>query len=154
MPQSSTSVSTVLSSPHRRGQKYLPGGLASTVREWVFETSQDAARGSLARSRKAEEKWDLMLKAADVKSIDNVGEGMTLLKGVASSDVGLSESKWILIGKPKIRSSEDMDRSGMSIGINVAIKKPTWDLIFPGDEKWHVGVEWAAIADPRMELDS
>ena len=155
VPQSPpSSFSTALSSPHRRGQKYLPGGLASTVREWVFETSQDATRGNLVRSRKAEDKWDLVLQAADVKSINNVGEGMTLLKGMASSDGRLSKSKWILMGKPKIKSSEEMDGSRMSVGVNVAIKKPTWDLIFLGDEKWQVGVEWTVIADPKMELDS
>ena len=95
-----------------------------------------------------------MLHAADVKSIDNVGEGMTLLEGIAGSDMGLSKSKWILIGKPKIRPGEEMGRSGVSMGVNVGIKKPTWELICPGGEKWQVGVEWTVMADQRMELES
>ena len=119
----------------------------------MFEKSQDAARGRFAGSRKADENWDIMLQVANVKSINNVGEGMTILEGMARSDVELSESRWILIGKPKTMPGEDVERSGMNVGVNVGIKKPTWDLTISDDEKWQVGVEWTVMADHRIQLE-
>ena len=95
-----------------------------------------------------------MLQAAEVKSTDSIGEGMALMEGMARSDVELSESRWILIGKPKIRPSEDVNESGMSMGVNVGIKKPTWDLVFSNEEKWQVGVEWTVMTDQKMESES
>ena len=120
----------------------------------MFEASQDAARGRFVGSRKAEENWDFILQAADVKSIDNVGEGMTLLEGMTRNDVELSESRWILIGKPKIRPSEDLNKSSMGIGVSVGIKKPTWDLVFSDGDQWQVGVEWTVMADRKRESES
>ena len=86
--------------------------------------------------------------------MDSVGEGMTLLEGMARNDAELSESRWMLIGKPKIKASEDLNRSGMGMEVSVGIKKPTWDLIFSDGDKWQVGVEWTVMADRKRQSES
>lgn len=139
-PPSTSPHPAALSSPHRRGQKYAPGGLASTVRDWVFETSQEAGRGS------RKEDCDHVLRVVDVKSTDNIGEGMTVLE----AEAGLPGRKWILIGRPRIKPGEDGDRSSLGMGVKVGIKKPVWELISPDEGTWHVGVEWTVMADQRM----
>ncbi|KAL8794101.1 MAG: hypothetical protein Q9195_003286 [Heterodermia aff. obscurata] len=135
LPPASPPPPAALSTPHRRGQRYSPGGLASTVREWVFET---------ARGRN--EDWDVILQAEDI----NVAEGVILVAG-RGRDEG---EKWILIGKPKNRAGEDVGGSGLGRGVEIGIRKPNWELIFPGGEKWQVGVEWTVTPDRRMEPQS
>ncbi|KAL9113039.1 MAG: hypothetical protein Q9187_007671, partial [Circinaria calcarea] len=118
-------------SPHRRGGvKYIPGGLASTVREWILELPTKSAA-----SNDGTIEGGIRTDVRDVK----VGQGLTMVRG---TEVGSKEEKWLLLGRGK---GEGEVRRGGKVGI----KKPVWDVnIESGDgegERWKVGIDWSIL---------
>lgn len=129
-------------SPPGPSQKYLPNGLASTVRDLVVETALQAShlarlRGKAdAKQPKAEESWDFRVQVTDARRGD-IGEGIVLVRG--SDGTG-----WALLGKAKGSGSEETDdemKAMVRTGCEVRVRKPVWEVELLG-ERWVVGVEW------------
>lgn len=126
---SPTDVIPAFFSPNRRGQKYIPGGLASTVRDWIVETSQhahDRARGR----RGEEESWETRLRVGDYQ-MKNPNGNMILVH--AGSEV----HKWMLVGVGR-------GDTKVEVGCMVGIKEPTWEVLI-GNENYKVAIEWKVL---------
>lgn len=124
-------------SPHRRGQKYLPGGLASEVRDWLVNLESTAS----TRDRRTE--WAVRIVVDEVKS----DGGMVMVRGRQIHDVedeAVDKSvsiKLILAGEGMM---EGLNRSVVVVGGIIGIKGPMWEIFVKG-ERWGVGVEWKAL---------
>ncbi|KAI9712192.1 MAG: hypothetical protein M1812_006926 [Candelaria pacifica] len=113
-------------SPHRRGQKFIPGGLASEVREWVIQTSQTSLHN------RRQEEFAVKVIVEEVRR----GNGMLVMKGKVNG----REKKIILAEGEKNGSVGRELREGCLVGI----RAPVWDLEVLG-EKWGFGVQWVVI---------
>ncbi|KAI9699792.1 MAG: hypothetical protein M1836_002827 [Candelina mexicana] len=113
-------------SPHRRGQKFVPGGLAAEVREWVMQTSQT----SLHYRRQNE--FAVKLRVEEVRR----GDGMLLVRGLVNG----RETKVILAAGERGGVAGHEGREGDLLGV----RAPVWDVEVLG-EKWGFGVQWAIL---------
>ena len=116
-------------SPHRRGQKYVPGGLASTVRDWIVETSQQAHNRAHAR-RDEEESWDTMFRVGDYR-IEDTNGNIILVQARSYA------KKWMLLGP---------GRGDKQVGLDciVGIREPTWEVPI-GTVSYTVSIEWKVL---------
>ncbi|KIW02638.1 uncharacterized protein PV09_06078 [Verruconis gallopava] len=122
-------------SPHRRGQKFMSGGMASAVRQWILDASQLSTHAR--RSLRGEEIWRVRI----VESTDKPRRHMTLVKGVTEEQ---KEVKLMLpcAGKKKGLSETIVE------GSVIAIKRPTWDVVLD-QMGWVVAIDWN-IENPVM----
>jgi hypothetical protein len=133
-------------SPHRRGQKYVAGGLAAEVRDWLVNI--ESARPSNSTTNK-DSPWLLKLM---IDAISGGGRaGMTLVRGhqVLSADLdrvidSLGVICVILAGEGTGNGLQK--HSKVEVGKVVGIKGPLWDVVIEGD-KWGVGVDWKVLAE-------
>ncbi|CZT05161.1 uncharacterized protein RAG0_11371 [Rhynchosporium agropyri] len=141
-------------SPHRKGQKYVAGGLAAEVRDWLMNL-EGAIPGIEMRGKKREE-WVVKVMVEGVSG--NSKEGMTMVRGrqVVSidnkefKDEGSGETldtlgvvKVILAGEGAgtgLQKGNPVEKGKM-----VGIKGPVWEVVVEG-EKWGVGVDWKALS--------
>ena len=130
-PRSPSPTATVPAflSPHRRGQKYVPGGLASSVRDWIVETSQQAHNRAHAR-RREEEFWDTRLRVVDCR-MEDPNEGIILVQERSEA------KRWMLVGKGR-------GQTEIEVGCVVGIREPTWEVPV-GDEFYMVAIEWKVL---------
>lgn len=116
-------------SPHRRGAKYLPAGLAATCREWVLSAAQlgagvrRAEGAGLGGGEEAE--WAARVEVVEVGG----GEGMLLVRGAEAGE------RWMLLGGGSVAK-----------GKVVGVKRPVWEVEVQG-EVWGVGVEWRVLGE-------
>ena len=130
-------------SPHRqrRGVKYIPEGLAATVRDWALDVS-NISRGRSRIEAVQNEEVATVLEAEGA----SVGAKMALLAShdnhrneekLSTNDITAEQEErkpkmWLLIGE---------GNEGMGRGSRVEVKKPTWDIQL-GEQKWGVGLDW------------
>ena len=116
-------------SPHRRGQKYVHGGLASTVRDWIVETSQQAHNRAHTR-RDVDELWDLRLRVKECW-VEDSNERTILVQGRTEA------KRWMLVG---------MGRGDTKVEVDciVGIREPTWEVLI-GTECYMVAIEWKVL---------
>jgi hypothetical protein len=132
-------------SPHRRGQKYLAGGLAAEVRDWFVNFESAIPVASAQRTR--EDSW-----IANVVVDESSGTGrtgMTMIRGrQTKSDAAhaiVDDSgvvKVILAGEGA--ETGLTKGSSVEIGETIGIKGPVWEIVI-GGEKWGVGIEWKVL---------
>ncbi|KAL5321930.1 hypothetical protein ACEPPN_009894 [Leptodophora sp. 'Broadleaf-Isolate-01'] len=135
-------------SPHRKGQKYVPGGLAAEVRDWLMNL--DGAIPE-TRGRRKDEEW--LVKVVVDEFSGGSREGMTMVRGRQVRAVeGFGDGdemvdtlrgvKVILAGEG---AGTGLQRgSAVEIGKMVGIKGPVWEVVVEG-EKWGVGVDWKVL---------
>lgn len=131
-------------SPHRRGQKYVPGGLAAEVRDWLVNIDSSIPPSGTAKKDGA---WRLRLMVDEISGGGRTG--FTLVRGqqVLSGDVdtmidSLGIVSVILAGEG---TSTGLQRSSkVEVGKTVGIKSPVWEVVIEG-EKWGVGVDWTVL---------
>ncbi|KAF2419602.1 hypothetical protein EJ08DRAFT_42666 [Tothia fuscella] len=116
-------------SPHRRGQKFTPGGMASEVRQWIVDATQ---AGNFRRIT-----GDLM-RARVMESRGSTNDGVVLVRGSVEG----SEVKLLLPGAGKGKNS-----TGLTAGQIVAVKAPTWDVLIDG-VAWIVAADWRVLGHP------
>ncbi|KAL8774593.1 MAG: hypothetical protein Q9209_000966 [Squamulea sp. 1 TL-2023] len=111
-------------SPHRRGgPKFLPGGMAATVRDWVVDVAANVP------ATKAGE-WDMRFRVGEVRG----GERVTLVEEMEPSKEREERKRWMLVG----------NNGQVSRGVMVGIRRPVWDVDVQG-ETWGVGVDWGLL---------
>jgi hypothetical protein len=117
-------------SPRRRGQKFVPGGLASELQSWVIEAAQTASQ---SRPRNALSVDD----SVHVINIDEVkGNGPVFVHGTRP---GNGKSKVLLVDG---QANQKADK--VKAGDRVSIRLPTWDVQVLG-EAWTIGVDWRTM---------
>lgn len=132
-------------SPHGRGRKYLAGGLAAEVRDWLVNLEATIPVASAQRIK--EDSW--IANVVVDESNGTGGTGMTMVRGrQAKSDAAhaiVNDSgvvKVILAGEGV---GTGLKRgSKVEIGRTIGTKGPVWEVVI-GGEKWGVGVEWKVL---------
>ncbi len=125
-------------SPQRRGVKYVPGGLAAGLRDWLLQIkgADDSAEGTYAARIIVEE-----LRAAP---------GMTLVQGrplrnPVAGDAGTVRA--ILAGEGRLSG---LARNNVVHGCIVGVAQPAWE-VETQDERWVVACDWAVLQDGMGE---
>ena len=121
-------------SPHRRGQKFVPGGIAAEVRQWVMDLSHHLPGSSAYRITGA--RGDALIVRV-IETMGSVKDGMILVTGQFEGRV----LRLLLPTAGKNRSVDVVADGGL-----LALKSLTWDVDIAG-EKWIVGVDWEIISD-------
>lgn len=117
-------------SPHRRGQKFVTGGMAATVQQWVLETGQAAVQ-----SRKGQGYWrgdDYVMRVKIEEEVE--GNGPFTVRAKLSNGDPID----LLLAGGK-------DASRIHPGSVVGIRVPTWKLDI-GESSWTVGVDWTVLS--------
>lgn len=126
---------TDLFSPHRRGKKYVPGGIAETMRGWIVEISQEMQYDQKYGNRSLHYHDSMAIKIQETQR-DN-GQHFTLLSGESHGQ----KVNAVILGKGNHGSGE---RNEVIKDTTVALGRPRWEVrIGEADERWVIGVDWA-----------
>lgn len=125
-------------SPHRKGTKYVPGGLASQLRDWLIDMEPTVRQ-------KKDDPWiakiliDKLKKCPGTHLVD--GQEIFLIDD-APSPAGSTRLRVILAGDGRLtglaRKSEVVE------GAIVGIANPVWEVELES-ECWHVACDWAVL---------
>ncbi|KAF2106834.1 hypothetical protein BDV96DRAFT_507273 [Lophiotrema nucula] len=156
-------------SPSRKGQKYIPGGVASMVQSWIIETANTGfatqTRDAVVWGRDKEEGVKMRVKIRTIQSgnaYKGEGEGVECFNGgvvfvSGDADVGLynasrmppgsaaqseHETRVLLAGQGGARGLSGVKIKERSV---VGIRAPLWDVEIAG-EKWVVAVDWILLS--------
>lgn len=131
-------------SPHRRGKKYVPGGLAAEVRDWLVNIESSIPSSSIMKSGSP---WLLRLMVDEISGGRRAG--FTLVRGrqILSEDAdsmidSLGIVNVILAGEGTGTGLQKS--SNVEVGKTVGIKSPVWEVVIEGI-KWGVGVDWTVL---------
>jgi len=122
-------------SPHRRGQKYLPGGLAAEVRDWLMNIESTAQANG---TEKKEGLWLAKLLISEVTGSSRTG--LTLVRG-NQEDTG-AVMKVLLAGEGEGTGLQKGAK--VEVGRMLGIKGTVWDVVIEG-ERWGVSVDWKVL---------
>ena len=121
-------------SPHKRGDRFVPGGMAATMQQWVIETGQAAAQSRKGQGYMRGEDYVLRVKVDEI-----IGEVSFTVRGrIASGDV----VNLLLAGSS---STAAHGREEVKVDSFVGVRAPTWNLELDG-RNWTVGVDWRLLA--------
>ncbi|KAK5628658.1 hypothetical protein RRF57_004373 [Xylaria bambusicola] len=151
-------------SPQRKGAKYVAGGLAAELRDWLVDVEAGFGSGSIASATARDEEWVARIQVDDMSDTSPSARGMTLIQGRqilsnkvdASSNsqaeggnektenvLGHSTFKLILAGSGRL--------SGLGVGNDVrpgvvlGIARPTWEVVLDGLGRWGVACDWVVL---------
>ncbi|KAF1354692.1 hypothetical protein BDV97DRAFT_365938 [Delphinella strobiligena] len=125
-------------SPHRKGQRYVPGGMAAEFSSWVIETGQAA---SLSRRGKGYLRGSDFVRETRIGRVresheDHGTMGPVFVEGV---DGGGGECRVMLAQRAE-------EKHGVKVGDVVGIRAPSWDVVVDGvGDGWVVGVDWRIV---------
>ncbi|KAI7086301.1 hypothetical protein KC356_g5117 [Hortaea werneckii] len=120
-------------SPHRRGDKFVPGGMAATMQTWILQTGQAALQG---RKQQAFQRADEF--AARLKVEELVGQGPYTAKGRTMDGTATN----ILLARALDTTGDS--RVSVVVGHVVGIRAPSWQVEIEG-QMWMVAVDWKII---------
>lgn len=120
-------------SPHRRGEKFVPGGMAATLQQWVVETGQSAVH---SRRGQGYLQGEAYLYRVMVDSVS--GHGPVLVQGRHQDGARL---QLLLISDGKARASHAHAQPGNVIGV----RAPSWEVHLAGCS-WIVAVDWTMLS--------
>ncbi|KAB8295299.1 hypothetical protein EYC80_007204 [Monilinia laxa] len=137
-------------SPHRKGQKYVVGGLAAEVRDWLINIDSAVPSHGAPGVQKGKDRDREWLVKMVVDEVSGGGRmGMCLVRGRKMRDVEGVEMvddsgvvKVLLAGEgvgTGLQRGKDVE-----VGRVVGIKGPVWEIAIEG-EKWGVGVDWEVL---------
>jgi hypothetical protein len=155
-------------SPSRKGQRYIPGGLASTLQTWIVETANTGyaaqTRDAVTWGREKEDGVRMKVRVSTIRSgseqrdgeeaVECYPGGVVLVSGGpeagagsnsyaprASSVVDNGVVRLMLAGQGCARGA-----GGVRVGIGslLGVRAPMWDVDISG-EKWIVGVDWLVL---------
>ncbi|CZT17518.1 uncharacterized protein RCC_03352 [Ramularia collo-cygni] len=115
-------------SPHRRGEKFVPGGMAATLQQWVIETGQNAAQSRRGQGYLRGEDYVLRCTVLSIS-----GKGPFMIRGKLSDG---TEVKLLLVANSK--------QTTVAVGSDVGVRAPLWNIQLDSCS-WQVGVDWRMI---------
>ncbi|KAF2729279.1 hypothetical protein EJ04DRAFT_502634 [Polyplosphaeria fusca] len=153
-------------SPSRKGHKYVPGGLASTMNTWVVDAgnagyaAQNKESAGLGQGREGGVRLKMKVALVEARGVEGARDGevdcfpggVTFVRG--ETDVGLYNSSRVPgvdAGEGDVRvllagTGGTRGNAGVKVreGSMVGIRAPVWDVDVQG-EKWIVGVYWVVL---------
>ncbi|KAI0202038.1 hypothetical protein F4808DRAFT_423286 [Astrocystis sublimbata] len=156
-------------SPRRKGAKYLQGGLAAELRDWLVDVEAGTTisgsssgsgtgltTGGMINAKRGDD-WILRIRVDELQGMDMGGSarGMTLIKGrqvinretsddgERKDELGTHALSLILAGQGRL--------SGLGIGnevrpgVTVGIARPTWEVALDGLGRFGVACDWAVV---------
>jgi hypothetical protein len=131
-------------SPHRRGQKYVAGGLAAEVRDWLFNIESTGPGDSV---REKESPWLLRLVIDELSGGGKAGmalvQGRKVHTGTMDGPVETPVVMRIILAGEGAGTGLQKG-SKVQVGKTVGIKGPVWEVVMEG-QKWGVGVDWQVL---------
>lgn len=152
-------------SPRRKGAKYVAGGLAAELRNWLVDVEAGISSGpSMGSGAKRDEEWVARIRVDSLRSAVESARGMTLVLGrqvlnggsKASGEdrhpgedegtaeiLGTNTVRLILAGPGRL--------SGLGVGHKVrpgvllGIGRPTWEVVLDDLGRWGVACDWAVL---------
>ncbi|ORY57255.1 uncharacterized protein BCR38DRAFT_110185 [Pseudomassariella vexata] len=126
-------------SPHRRGAKYVPGGLAAELRDWLMDI--EATTGS-----KRDGEWLAKILVSEART----SPGMILARGKRvhdDEDQGPAEDPGtlniILAGEGRLIGLAR--RNEVAPGSVIGIAKPVWEVDIQMEGRWAVACDWVVL---------
>lgn len=118
-------------SPHRRGQRHVPGGMAAELSTWVVETGQAAIAARKGKGFLQGNDFVQKLKMVKVRQSSNellfvIGKGLGGLEVRVMLAGGCEKAENVIEGRV------------------VGIRAPSWETEVKG-ETWTVGVDWTIV---------
>ncbi|KAI1133448.1 hypothetical protein F5Y10DRAFT_229049 [Nemania abortiva] len=152
-------------SPRRKGTKYIQGGLAAELRDWLVDVEAGIGSGSMTGpGTKCDEEWVARIRVDSLRGASKNARGMTLILGrqvldgkknssAESRCQGGSEEAVEVLGTNTIRLilAGPGRLSGLGVGTDVrpgvllGIARPTWEVILDGLGRWGVACDWAVL---------
>ncbi|KAK4147993.1 uncharacterized protein C8A04DRAFT_23784 [Dichotomopilus funicola] len=134
-------------SPQRRGARYLPGGLAAELRDWLVDV-----KGSADGKEDVKATWSASGLSAGstravqvtVDAVSSGGVGMTLVTGRVQDDGRVI--RIVLAGEGNLEGLEG-NRGKVIPGAVVSIAPPAWDVHLDG--QWTVAYRWSVVDHGR-----
>lgn len=120
-------------SPHRRGQKFVVGGMAATMQQWVFETGQAAVQSRKGQGYLRGEDFVMRARLEEVR-----GDGPHIAR--ASSGSG-ERVNVILAGAGPAAAVQTPE---VTTGKAVGIRAPSWTVELQ-DEQYTVAADWKVL---------
>ncbi|KAI0407609.1 hypothetical protein F4802DRAFT_519005 [Xylaria palmicola] len=146
-------------SPRRKGAKYIPGGVAAELRDWLVNVEAGVSSGSTAGLHATRnEEWVARIRVDDVRGGHRSAQGMTLVMGrQVLDDAGdggrgrdESEANMEVLGTNTVRLllAGPGRLSGLGAGTDVkpgallCIARPTWEITLDAIGRWGVACDW------------
>ncbi|KAI8953173.1 hypothetical protein F4801DRAFT_598212 [Xylaria longipes] len=152
-------------SPRRKGAKYIQGGLAAELRDWLVDVEAGTGSGlTTGLNAKRNEDWVMRVRVEDLHGTNRTARGMTLVLGrqvldsksndsnddrsqcereEATEVLGPNTVRFILAGPGRL--------SGLGIGDDVkpgvllGIARPTWEVVLDGLGRFGVACDWVVL---------
>lgn len=156
-------------SPRRKGTKYIPGGLAAELREWLVDVEAGAGSSSSSSSttglaRKRGEEWVARIRVDELRGGYSGARGMTLITGrvvlaVAndtheegqtqdeneqSSEVLATNTARVILAGPGRLSGLGVSNE-VKPGSVIGIARPTWEVVLDELGRWGVSCDWVVL---------
>lgn len=119
-------------SPHRRGQKYVPGGMAATVQQWIVETGRTVVQSRQGHACSRRENVVIQFKVDIAR-----GQGPFLVNARTLS----GETANMLLIQSSTAAMQCRDFGSGSV---ICIRDPTWDVELDG-QSWAVVADWELL---------
>ncbi|KAI1113941.1 hypothetical protein F5Y14DRAFT_416357 [Nemania sp. NC0429] len=156
-------------SPRRKGAKYVQGGLAAELRDWLVDVEAGIGSGSASASgqtttaapgARRDEEWVARIRVDSLRGANGNARGMALVLGRQVLDggdgrsqdageeggeeaLGTSTVRLILAGLGRL--------SGLGVGHDVrpgvvlGIARPTWEVVLDDLGRWAVACDWVVL---------
>lgn len=134
-------------SPQRRGARYLPGGLAAELRDWLVDVKGGAdGDGDVKAIWSASDLATGGIHAVQiiVDAVSSGGVGMTLVTGRVQDDGRVI--RIVLAGEGNLEGLGG-NTARVIPGAVVAIAPPAWDVHLDG--QWAVAYRWSVVDQGR-----
>ncbi|KAI7219456.1 hypothetical protein KC333_g2970 [Hortaea werneckii] len=122
-----------LFSPHRRGDKFVPGGMAAAMQTWILQTGQAAIQGRKQQALQRADDFSARLKVEEL-----LGQGPYTAKARTMEGTATD----VLLARDNNTSGES--RASVVVGHVVGIRAPSWQVEIEG-KMWMVAVDWKII---------
>ncbi|KAI0858099.1 hypothetical protein F4860DRAFT_487198 [Xylaria cubensis] len=152
-------------SPRRRGAKYVQGGLAAELRDWLVDVEAGTGSGlSTSINAKRNEEWVMRIRVDGLQGMNKSARGMTVVvgrqvldrKNDAGDDDGdkderenavevLSSSTIRIILAGPGRLSGLGVGNDVRLGVLLGIARPTWEVVLDGLGRFGVACDWVVL---------
>jgi hypothetical protein len=118
-------------SPHRRGQKFVPGGMAAEVRQWIVDATQSTSHSHTRRGVRHQ------LRVRVMESRGTAKDGLLMVRGSVEG----KEARLILPSAGKNKTAAKIVQRDL-----LEIKDPSWEIELDGGT-WVVAADWRVLHD-------